>query len=93
MQMTPQQSRMARAALGLSVNDLAGLANVRAMTVSNFERGGGCYASTVAKLQAALEAGGAVFVANGEASLSGGPGVRLSMKPINSASKNQPAGA
>ena len=77
MQMTPQQSRMARAALGLSIADLAELAGVRAMTASNFERGGGCYAATITKLQSALEARGIVFVGNGEASLSGGPGVRL----------------
>lgn len=68
---------MARAALGLSINDLAALAEVRAMTLSNFERGGNCFASTVAKLRKALEAGGVRFVSDGEASLAGGPGVRL----------------
>ena len=77
MDMTPTQSRMARAALGWSVTKLGEAASVRAMTVSNFERGGGCYASTVAKLRRAFEAAGIVFVGDGEASLSGGPGVRL----------------
>lgn len=68
---------MARAAIGLSVAELGKLAGVRAMTVSNFERGGGCLAATVTKLRGALENRGAVFVAAGEASLAGGPGVRL----------------
>ncbi len=77
MRMTPQQSRMARAAFGLSVADLAELAGVRPMTVSHFERGGDSYASTIGKLQAALEASGVVFVAARESSLAGGAGVRL----------------
>ncbi len=77
MQMDRLQCRMARAALGISINELGDLADVRAMTVSNFERGGNCYASTVQKLQAALEAAGVVFVGPGEASLAGGAGVRL----------------
>lgn len=77
MEMTPTQSRMARAALDLSQADLAKLAGVREMTLSNFERGGNCYASTVAKLRKALEDRGAVFISTGEASLSGGAGVRL----------------
>lgn len=79
--MTPSQCRMARAALGLSIRELAALTEMHHPTISNFERGGGCYASTVEKLQRALEAEGVVFVANGEASLSGGPGVRLRHSP------------
>ncbi len=47
------------------------------MTVSSFERGGDAYASTIAKLRASLEAEGIVFIAYGEASMSGGAGVRL----------------
>ena len=68
---------MARAALGLSISDLANIAGVRAMTLSGFERGGNCYASTIAKLRAAIEDRGAVFISTGEASLSGGAGVRI----------------
>jgi transcriptional regulator with XRE-family HTH domain len=68
---------MARAALGLSIAELAERASVRVATVSHFERGGESYASTVGKLRAALEAGGVVFLGNGEASLAGGAGVRL----------------
>jgi DNA-binding XRE family transcriptional regulator len=77
MQMTPQQCRMGRAALGWSSGKLAQAAEVRAATISNFENGGEAYASTVAKLRKALEDGGVVFIGTGEASLSGGPGVRM----------------
>lgn len=68
---------MARAALGWSIDQLGAAAKVRAATVSNFERGGDCYASTVGKLKAALEVAGAVFVGAGEVSLAGGEGVRF----------------
>ena len=77
MGITATQSRMARAALGLSIIELGKAAGVRAATVSNFESGGDAYASTVAKLRGALEARGAVFVGDGEASLTGGAGVRV----------------
>jgi transcriptional regulator with XRE-family HTH domain len=77
MQMTPDQCRMARAALRISAKELGALAEVREATVSHFEQGRESYASTIRRLQAALEARGVVFVAPGEASLSGGPGVRL----------------
>jgi transcriptional regulator with XRE-family HTH domain len=77
MQMTPEQCRMARAALGLSIADLADAAEVRAMTVSGFERGSDSRRSTVERLQAELEVRGAVFIAAGEASIAGGAGVRL----------------
>lgn len=77
MPMTPDQCRMARAAARLSAKRLAELADVREATVSHFEGGGESYASTVAKLQGALEAAGVVFVGAGEASIAGGVGVRL----------------
>jgi transcriptional regulator with XRE-family HTH domain len=77
MSISPTQCRTARAALGLTIPDLAAAADVRAATVSHFERGGESYASTVAKLREALEKAGAVFIAAGEASLTGGAGVRL----------------
>ena len=73
---------MARAALKWSVNDLGEKANVRAATVSSFERGGDAYRSTVEALRAALEGGGVTFLGNGEASLSGGPGVRVAHPKI-----------
>lgn len=66
---------MARGALNWTVRDLAREAAVGINTVSRFEGGSETLASTVRKLQAALEAGGVEFT-NGDA-----PGVRLRAKP------------
>ncbi len=67
------QCRMARAALGLGVRDLAKLAGVSPDTVSRLERGEKLKDETVLSIGAALEKQGIIFVAeNGE-----GPGVRL----------------
>ena len=79
------QCKMARSALGWGVRDLADKAGVSLNTVSHFERGGEAYRSTVDTLRTALEDAGAVFVARGEASLGGGPGVRLNCDPPASA--------
>ncbi|XJV77194.1 multiprotein-bridging factor 1 family protein [Methylobacterium bullatum] len=71
--MSAIQCRMARAALGLGVRDLAALAEVSPNTVARFERGDGLYDRTVGALEAALEAAGVEFIPeNG-----GGAGVRL----------------
>lgn len=77
MAMLPEQCRMARAALGLSVSELGKAAEVRPSTVSHFENGGDSRRSTVDALQRELEARGVVFISPGEASIAGGPGVRL----------------
>lgn len=74
---TPIQSRMARAALDLGCADLARLAGVGINTVSRFEQGGDARRSSVEAMKSALEAQGVVFIGTGEASLSGGAGVRL----------------
>jgi transcriptional regulator with XRE-family HTH domain len=64
---------MARAALEWSTTDLARAADVGPATVNRFETGQDARISTVAKLRAALEAAGVVFIAeNG-----GGAGVRF----------------
>ncbi|WP_010162588.1 helix-turn-helix transcriptional regulator [Sphingomonas sp. PAMC 26617] len=76
MDMTPQQCRMARAALEWSQQQLADAAAVRQTTVSDYERGGDARRSTVQKLRAAMEQAGVVFVGAGEVSMSGGAGVR-----------------
>lgn len=47
------------------------------MTVSSFERGNDAYASTIDKIQVALEAAGVEFIPDGYPSGGGGPGVRL----------------
>ena len=71
--MTRAQLKMARAALGWGVRDLAKKAGVAATTVSRYENGADAYGDTLAKLQRALEAGGVIFLnENGD-----GPGVRL----------------
>jgi transcriptional regulator with XRE-family HTH domain len=67
----PVQCRMARAALGLGVRDLAAAAKVSIDTVARFERGDELKERTVDALQRALEAAGVEFT-NGEQ-----PGVRL----------------
>jgi transcriptional regulator with XRE-family HTH domain len=69
----PDQIRMARAALNWSVRDLAKKAGLTPNTVSRIENGAESFASSLQRIQAALEAGGVLFIEqNG-----GGPGVRL----------------
>ena len=67
------QCRMARAALGWGVRDLAKQAGVSVDTVTRLEKGDALLPRTVEAIQRALEEAGVIFVAeNGE-----GPGVRL----------------
>ena len=67
------QVRMARAALGWGVRDLAEKAGLTANTVTRIENGADAKQSTMDSLQHALEAAGVEFInENG-----GGPGVRL----------------
>ena len=74
--MKPVQLKMARAALGWGVRELAKKAGITANTVSRIENGSDAKQSTIEALQAALEAAGVEFIAeNG-----GGPGVRLKGK-------------
>ncbi len=69
---TPVQSKMARAALGWTVRDLAKHAKVTPNTVSRFESGKSSpNASTLAVIKLAFETAGVEFI-NGEA-----PGIRL----------------
>ena len=67
----PIQCRMARAAVGLGIRDLAAAAKVSMDTVARFERGEELKERTIEALQRALEAAGVEFT-NGER-----PGVRL----------------
>jgi transcriptional regulator with XRE-family HTH domain len=67
----PVQCRMARAALGLGIRELAAAAKVSIDTVARFERGDELKERTIDALQRALEAAGVEFT-NGEQ-----PGVRL----------------
>lgn len=73
MILRPIQCRMARAALGLGVRELAAVAKVSVDTVARFERGEELKERTIDALQRALEGAGIKLIdENG-----GGPGVRL----------------
>jgi transcriptional regulator with XRE-family HTH domain len=67
----PLQCRMARAAVGLGIRELALAAKVSIDTITRFERGDQLKERTIEAIQRALEAAGAEFT-NGEQ-----PGVRL----------------
>jgi transcriptional regulator with XRE-family HTH domain len=70
---TGTQCRMARAALGLGVRDLAKDADVSTNTITRFERGEDLYPRTIEAIRTALESAGVEFIPeNG-----GGAGVRL----------------
>ena len=78
MILLPVQCRMARAALGWGVKELAAAAKVSIDTVVRFERGDELKERTVEAIQRALEGGGIEFIdANG-----GGAGVRLKKRHI-----------
>jgi transcriptional regulator with XRE-family HTH domain len=69
----PVQCRMARAALGWGVRELAAAAKVSIDTVARFERGDELKDRTIEAIQRTLEAAGIEFIdENG-----GGAGVRL----------------
>ena len=71
--MLPVQCKMARAALGLSVCELAAKAGVSPDVVFRLEKGEGLHQRTGIAIREALEDAGVVFIdENG-----GGPGVRL----------------
>jgi predicted transcriptional regulator len=73
MILRPVQCRMARAALGMGVRELAASAKVSTDTVARLERGEELKQRTVEAIRRALEEAGVEFIdENG-----GGPGVRL----------------
>jgi len=79
--MFPVQSKMARAALGWGVRDLAAAAKVSPDTIARLERGETLYARTVDAIREALESAGVEFIPeNG-----GGAGVRLRKETGNNA--------
>lgn len=76
MILQPVQCRMARAALGIGVRELAAAAKVSVDTVARFERGEELKERTIDALQRTLEAAGIKLIEeNG-----GGPGVRLAKR-------------
>jgi len=73
---TREQVKMARAALGWGVRDLAAKAGVAGNTVSRFENGSDALGETLRKIRRVFEEAGITFIdENG-----GGPGVRLSKR-------------
>jgi hypothetical protein len=64
--MTPDQSRMARAALKWSLTDLAASAKVGRATAARFELGEQVAESNVAAMRVALETAGTRFIERGE---------------------------
>lgn len=76
--LTPVQVKMARAALGLGIRELAGLAGCAPSTVMRFEGGkGGMHAETLQRVQKALEKEGIAFIDPDDKM---GPGVRMRSK-------------
>ena len=74
--MTPEQLRMARAALGLGVRELGEAAGVSFTTVSRFETGkSGLQHSTAESIRKALEAQGIQFLEGGQ--VADGQGVAM----------------
>jgi transcriptional regulator with XRE-family HTH domain len=76
--LTRVQIRMARAALGWGVRDLADRAGLAPNTVSRFENGADARVDTLAQMQEVLERAGIIFLPADE---TGGPGVRLRAHP------------
>ena len=71
--MNAAQCKMARAATGLGIRNLAKLADVSPDTIARLERGEELRPATIAAIRAALESAGVVFLPeNGN-----GPGVAL----------------
>ena len=73
------QCRMARAALGWGVRDLAGAAQVSADTIARFERGEALQRSTVRAIRTALEGAGCEFISEDDIS---GPGMRMRKQQV-----------
>lgn len=72
--MTPEQFKMAKAALGLSNPDIAEMTGLHRNTLSKLDKGAGKQ-STVQHVQLSLEAQGIQFLDTGETAL--GAGVTL----------------
>jgi transcriptional regulator with XRE-family HTH domain len=82
--MTPVQIKMARAAVGWGVRELAKKAGITANTVTRIENGSDAKQSTIETIRRALEAAGVEFT-NGDA-----PGVKLRKGPIGDPSASIP---
>jgi hypothetical protein len=74
--MAPVQSKMARAAAELRIEDVAEMAQVAAGTIVRFERGEELKPRTVEAIQRAFEEAGVEFINEGDA-----PGVKIHARP------------
>ncbi len=74
------QVRMARAALGWGVRDVAKRAGIAANTVSRYENGADAMGETLLKLQRTFEKAGITFIDENDE----GPGVRLKKQGTSS---------
>jgi transcriptional regulator with XRE-family HTH domain len=94
MMIRPVHLRMARAALGWSLKDLADRADVNINTISRYESGSQVMSGTISKIEAVLLKEGVIFLEE-EGHL--GPGVRLkrqlslSVDDDPAASQNNPS--
>lgn len=85
--MTPQQCRMARAALDLGMRELAELADVSPSTLVRLERGDALHPRTTQFVRGVLEAAGVDFIDRDAISARGGAGVRLGDGPKSARAK------
>jgi transcriptional regulator with XRE-family HTH domain len=76
LSLSAEQIRMARAALKLTMRDLAARAEIDKSTLVRIEAGYGAHPFTLRQLREVLEAAGVLFL---DADESGGPGVRLKL--------------
>lgn len=76
--MNELQCRLARAALGWGVRDLAKIANLSTQTISRFENGDELRATTLKKLREVFESAGIEFIDESDGK---GVGVRLAKAP------------
>src|SRR3954454_15953815 len=82
---TGAQIRMARAAVRLSVRELAAEARVSPTTITRVETDGSSNASTLAALERALEAAGVEFLPDN--------GVRLKVIQLGTPARSDPGGS
>ncbi len=76
MSLSAEQIRMARAALKLTMRDLAARAGIDKSTLVRIEAGYGAHAFTLRQLREVLETAGVIFL---EADSNAGPGVRIKL--------------
>ena len=72
--MQPVHVRMARAALGWSLSDLAAKSQVNLNTISRYEAGREVLSGTIDKLEKVFESAGITFIQEDD---TGGPGIRM----------------